>query len=150
MRGLQISRSILSFESVRNLGLALPGVVDSVYYGANALTLNGHMLACMPVNRSAEVNSAVVSIDLKRRASLLKARPDLYYITDHYAPHAVMLMRLSDVSRDDLQRTLKIAWEYVSSLKAADRGQATKKRTARRSGTAAGKRMSSKKTADRP
>jgi len=145
-----MSRSILSFESVRNVGLALPGVVDGLYYGAKALKINGHMLVCMPVNRSAEVNSAVVSIDLKRRASLLKARPDLYYITDHYAPHAVMLMRLSYVSRDDLQRTLKVAWEHVSSLKAADRGEAVKKRSARSSGTAAGKRMSSKKTADRP
>ena len=145
-----MSRSILSFESVRNVGLALPGVVAGVYYGANALKLNGHMLACVPVNKSAEVNSAVVSVDLNRRASLLRARPDLYYITDHYAPHPVMLMRLSLVSRDDLQRTLKVAWEYVSSLKAADRGKAVKKRTARTSGTAAGKRMSSKKTADRP
>jgi hypothetical protein len=92
----------------------------------------------------------VVSIDLNRRASLLRARPDLYYVTDHYAPHPVMLMRLSLISRDDLQRTLKVAWEYVSSLKAADRGKAVKKRTARRSGTAVGKRMTSKKTADRP
>lgn len=145
-----MSRSILSFESVRNAGLALPGVIAGVYYGANALKLNGHMLACLPVNRSAELNSAVVSIDLNRRASLLRARPDLYYITDHYAPHPVVLMRLSFVSHDDLQMSLKVAWEYVSSLKAAARGKAVKKPTARRSGTAAGKRMSSEKTANRP
>lgn len=113
------------------MGLALPGVVDGAYYGADALKLNGHMLACMPVNKSAEVNSAVVSIDSKSRASLLRARPDLYYITDHYAPYPTVLMRLSGASRGDLQRTLRAAWEYVSSLKAAGKRSSSMKTSGR-------------------
>lgn len=99
----------LSIDSVIELGLKLAGVNESSYYGVPALKLNGRMLACTPVNKSAEVNSAVVAVGFEQRATLLKKHPSLYYITDHYAPHPTMLIRLSRVSRADLERTLRIA-----------------------------------------
>jgi hypothetical protein len=125
-----MSKPVLSLDSVWNAGLALPGVVAGVHYGASALKLNGRMLACRPVNRSAELNSIVLSVGVDCRARLLKARPDLYYVTDHYAPHPVILLRLSCVSRGELARTLKEAWEHVSSLKAAAPRKAPRKRGA--------------------
>ncbi len=105
----------LSIDSVIELGLKFSGVNESPYYGVRALKLNGRMLACIPVNRSAEVNSAVVAIGFEQRAALLKKHPLLYYITDHYAPHPTMLIRLSRMSRADLERTLRMAWDFVSS-----------------------------------
>jgi hypothetical protein len=109
----------LSIDSVIELGLRLSGVNESPYYGVRALKLNGQMLACTPVNKSAEVNSAVVAMGFEQRAALLKEHPFLYYITDHYAPHPTMLIRLSRISRADLERTLRIAWDFVSSEGAA-------------------------------
>jgi hypothetical protein len=111
----------LSIDSVIELGLKLSGVNESPYYGVRALKLNGRMLACTPVNKSAEVNSAVVAMGSEQRAALLKEHPLLYYITDHYAPYPTMLIRLSRISRADLERTLRMAWDFVSSDAAATR-----------------------------
>jgi hypothetical protein len=109
----------LSIDSVIELGCKLSGVNESPYYGVRALKLNGRMLACTPVNKSAEVNSAVVAMGFEQRAALLKKHPLLYYITYHYAPHPTMLIRLSRMSRADLERTLRMAWDFVSSEGAA-------------------------------
>jgi hypothetical protein len=100
---------------VIELGLKLSGVNESPYYGVRALKLNGRMLACTPVNKSAEVDSAVVAMGFEQRTALLKEHPLLYYITDHYAPHATMLIRLSRMSRADLERILRMAWDFVSA-----------------------------------
>jgi hypothetical protein len=114
VRGL-ISGANLSIDSVIELGLKLPGVHESPYYGVWALKLNGRMLACTPVNKSAEINSAVVAMGFEQRGALLKNHPLFYYITDHYAPHPSVLIRLSRMSRADLKRTLRMAWDFLSS-----------------------------------
>ena len=105
----------LSFEAVRKLGLSLPDVVDGTAYGAPALKCGGKLLACIPVNRSAEANSIVVCIDLEQRAQLLREHPETYYVTDHYAPHPTVLVRLSKITRADLKQLLSDACRFVAS-----------------------------------
>src|ERR1700680_4241876 len=77
-------KSTINFETVRNIGLALPGVEESTAYGAPALKVHGKLLACVPSHRSAEPASLVVRVDFDDRAELLAADPDIYYVTDHY------------------------------------------------------------------
>jgi hypothetical protein len=103
----------LTFDAVRQLGLALPDVVDGAAYGAPALKLRGKLLACVPTNKSAEANSLVVHIDREHRAELLRQHPDTYYITDHYAPHPAVLVRLSKITRSDLTELLRDACRFV-------------------------------------
>ena len=107
--------AMLGFDTVRTLGLSLPDVVDGIAYGAPALKLGGKLLACIPANKSAEANSLVVRIDLEQRAELLREHPEIYYITDHYAPHPTVLVRLSKISRTDLKELLRDACRFVSS-----------------------------------
>jgi hypothetical protein len=104
---------MLNFDTVRELGLALPDVVDGTAYGAPALKMDGKLLACIPVNKSAELNSIVVRIDLEQRAELLRQQPDIYYITAHYAPHPTVLVRLSRITRADLRELLRDAHRFV-------------------------------------
>jgi len=104
---------MLNFDTVRELGLALTDVVDGTAYGAPALKLSGKLLACIPINKSAEPNSIVVHIDPEQRAELLRERPDIYYITDHYAPHPTVLVRLSKITRTDLRELLRDARRFV-------------------------------------
>jgi hypothetical protein len=118
----------IGMDSVFEVGLKLPDVKESPYYGARALKLNGQMLACTPVNKSAEVNSVVVAMSLERRAALLRKSPTLYYITDHYAPHPAMLIRLSKISRAELERTLRMAWDFAASKGAVLRSPGKAKR----------------------
>jgi hypothetical protein len=104
---------MLNFDAVRELGLGLPDVVDGTAYGAPALKLGGKLMACIPTNKSAEANSIVVRIDLEQRAELLRQQPDIYYITDHYAPHPTVLVRLSRITRADLRELLRDAHRFV-------------------------------------
>lgn len=105
----------MDFDTVRKIGLSLPDVVDGTAYGSPALKLDGKLLACVPINKSAEANSLAVKIDPEHRAELLRQQPDVYYITDHYAPHATVLVRLAKITRTDLQELLRDACRFVKS-----------------------------------
>lgn len=104
-----------TFDSVRRLGLALPGVEEGKFYGSPALKLGGKMLACLPVNRSAEPNTLVVSIDLDERDVLVAAEPETYYVTDHYAGHPCVLVRLASIDEEALGDLLSMARRYLSA-----------------------------------
>jgi hypothetical protein len=106
---------MVTFDTVRELGSVLPDVVDGTAYGSPALKLNGKLLACVPTNKSADANSIVVRIDPEQRTELLRQDPNVYYITDHYAPHPTVLVRLSKIGRDDLKALLRDAHRFVLS-----------------------------------
>lgn len=120
-------RSTIDFDTVRNIGLALPGVEESTAYGFPALKVRGKLLACVPANRSAEPGSLVLRMDFDDRAELLAADPDVYYVTDHYAGYNAVLVRLSRVNSNVLQDLLGMAHKFVTR-NAAPRSPARKRR----------------------
>jgi hypothetical protein len=77
----------VTFDTVRKIALALPGVEETTAYGSPALKVHGKLMACIAINRSAEPGSLMVRVDFDDRAELLAADPDVYYLTDHYAPY---------------------------------------------------------------
>jgi hypothetical protein len=107
-------RSTIDFDTVRNIGLALPGVEESTAYGFPALKVQGKLLACVPANRSAEPSSLVLRVDFDDRAELLAADPDVYYVTEHYAGYNAMLVRLSRVNSNVLRDLLGMAHKFVT------------------------------------
>lgn len=109
----------ITFDSVRSVGLTLPGVVESTMYGSPALKMQGNLLACVPVNKSAETNCAAFRIDFDLRAALIKDHPEIYYVTEHYAPHPMILARLSRMGSKELREILGLSWSFVSSKKPA-------------------------------
>jgi hypothetical protein len=120
-------RSTIDFDTVRNIGLALPGVEESTAYGFPALKVHGKLLACVPANRSAEPGSIVVRVDFDDRAELLAVAPDVYYVTDHYADYSAVLVRLSRVNPDVLRDLLSMAYKFVTA-NAAPRSPSRKRR----------------------
>jgi len=117
--------STINFDTVRNIGLALPGVEESTAYGSPVLRVNGKLMAGIAINRSAEPGSLFVCVDFDDRAELLAADPDVYYVTDHYVGNAV-LVRLSRVNPDVLRDLLGMAYKFV--IKAAARSPSRKGR----------------------
>jgi hypothetical protein len=109
-----MSKTTIDFDTVRNIGLALPGVEDSTAYGSPALKVRGQLLACLPANRSAEPNSLVVRVDFDDRAELLAGDPDVYYLPEHYVGYSAVLVRLSRVNRDVLRDLLGMAYKFVT------------------------------------
>ena len=117
----------INFDTVRNIGLTLPGVEESTTYGVPALKIRGKLLACVPSHRSAEPASLVVRVDFDDRTELLAAAPDVYYVTDHYVGYSAVLVRLSRVNPDVLRDLLGMAYKFVTR-KAAPRSQVAKRR----------------------
>jgi hypothetical protein len=114
-----MSKTPLTFDAVRELALEMTGVEPGTAYGAPAVKVNGNLLASVPVNKSAEPNSAVFRIDFDLRESLLRAKPDIYYVTDHYSGYPTVLVRLSKISRGELRNLLSLSWNFVCAKKPA-------------------------------
>ena len=105
----------LNFDVVRELGMKLPGVVESTAYGAPSLKAGGKLLACSAINKSAEADSIVVRIGVEQRTQLISTEPDTYYLTAHYANHPVVLVRLSQLNRKSLQELMHQAWQFATA-----------------------------------
>jgi hypothetical protein len=110
-----MTRGTINFDSVRKIGLALPGVDESTAYGSPALKVRGKLLTCLPAHRSAEPGSLVVRVGSDDRAELLATAPDVYYVTDHYLNYTAVLVRLSRVTPDVLRDLLGMAHKFVTA-----------------------------------
>jgi len=110
-------RTKVTFDMVREIGLALPDVEESTTYGALALKVRGNLLACVAINKSVEPGSLGVRIDFDQRDALLAEAPETYYVTDHYVNYPMVLVRLSHIRVDELRDLLNSAWRFVTSEK---------------------------------
>jgi hypothetical protein len=110
-------RSKIDFNTVREIARALPDVEDGTMHGSPSLKVRGKLLACLPLNKQAEPDSLAVRIDFDQRAALLAEAPDVYYVTDHYVPYPMVLVRMSRISRDALRDLLKTGWRFVTDRK---------------------------------
>jgi hypothetical protein len=115
-------RKRIDFETVREIGLTLPGVEAGTAYGSPMLRVNGRIFAGLAVNRQAELGSLMVYVsDFEERDALLAEAPNIYYVKPHYEPYPVVLVRLSHVTRDALEDLLRGAHRIVGSKPPARR-----------------------------
>ena len=105
----------LTWDVVREMGLALPGAEEGTTYGTPALKVRGQMFACIPTNRAVEPDSLAVRVPFDQRAELLDAEPDVYYLKEHYENYAVVLVRLRRVHPDALRDLLRGAHQFMLS-----------------------------------
>lgn len=115
----------VAFDVVRQIATALPDVEESTTYRAPSFKVRGKVFACQPVHRSAEPDSLAVWIGVDQRAELIRADPGVYYLTEHYVDHPIVLVRISRIHRDSLRDLLGMAWHFVSEKKKRTRKQAT-------------------------
>lgn len=103
-----------AFEVASSVGLTLPGVeIATRWDGAPVLKVHGCFMAGLATDASAEPDTLVVRVDLDERHYLLEDAPDVYYLTDHYRRHPVVLVRLSQVDRDALRDLLSMSWRLT-------------------------------------
>lgn len=112
-------KSKVRLETVRRIGLGLPGVEEGTAYGAFALKVAGKLMACVATHRSAEPGSLMVRADADDIKTLVAEAPDVYYVPDHYAGYNAVLVRLSLVSADVMRDLLGMAHKFVTRKKAA-------------------------------
>jgi hypothetical protein len=112
-----------TFDVVRELGCSLPNVEATTRYdGASVLKAYGVFMASLAMHASAGPNTLGVRADFEERARLLEDAPDIYYVTDYYRRHLVVLVRLSRVNRAILRELLTAAWR--KAVERSRKGQA--------------------------
>jgi len=111
-----VERGVLmaTFVGIRKVLGSLEGVEEKTIHGSPALYVRGKLLVCAAIHKSAEPNWIVVRISAERRSSLLDADPRVYYITEHYAKHSSVLVRLDRIKDKALQELLLTSWQSAS------------------------------------
>ena len=96
-----------AFDVVKAVGLTLPDVEATTRYdGSPQLKVGGCFMAGLASHRSAEPGSLVVRASFEDRDGFLEDAPEIYYVTDYYQKHPVVLVRLSRVDREALRDLL--------------------------------------------
>jgi hypothetical protein len=101
----------VTWDTVRQLALALPGVEEGTSYRTPAFKVNGKLLARF----HQDGESLVVKVEYAAREVLMGANPKTFYITDHYRCWPWILVRISSVDPDELRALLEDAWRRLAS-----------------------------------
>ena len=101
----------VTYDTVRRLGLALPGVEESTSYGTPALKVKGKLF----VRLHQDLDKIVLPVPFERREEMMAADPETYFITDHYREYPYILVSLARVQPDALPDLLNLA--YRTALK---------------------------------
>jgi len=73
-------KKIVTYDTVRRLGLQLPDVEEGTSYGTAALKVKGKLF----VRLHQYLDKIVVRMPFDRRDEMIAADPETYFITDHY------------------------------------------------------------------
>lgn len=105
-----------TFDDVTAVGLALPGVEVSTWYGTPGLKVGGKGFCRMWSDREykrdgvADTEVLVVMCDIDEKQALIDAAGGVLFSTAHYEGHGGMLVRLADVDLAALEDYLLDSW----------------------------------------
>jgi len=105
----------LTFETVREIGLELPGVEPGATFGWPCLKANGKLFAWMPVKKDVEPGTLALRIDFDQRDALMEEAPDTYYLTDHYVNYPAVLVRLNRLDNSSLRDLVRTSHRFVTT-----------------------------------
>jgi hypothetical protein len=93
-----------TFDTVRALASALPGVEESTSYGTPALKVAGKLFA-----RLLE-DGERVAVYSHERDALLAGDPLAFSVPEHYRNHPMVVVTLVAVDADELREVLTDSW----------------------------------------
>jgi hypothetical protein len=108
-----------TFDDVRKIALSMPETEETTGYGMPWFRAGKTRFAGEPVPRpDVEPNSIGVSISFEDRDRLIASRPDVYYVTKHFAPYPAVLARFTRMTLDELRELLAMGWHYAMERQA--------------------------------
>ncbi len=99
----------VTFETVRQLMNALPGVEEGTSYGTLAFRVRNKLLA-----RQHDDGETLV-LKCADRDLIIESDPQAFFVTKHYLNYPWVLVRLSKVRRARLQELIEQAWRTAAS-----------------------------------
>jgi len=100
----------VTFDTVREVARAFPGIEEATSYGTPALKVKGKLI--VRLHQSGEC--FVLRVDLKHRDALLRSQPAVFYLTDHYRDYPWVLVRFLTVDPAALPEIIEGAWRLVA------------------------------------
>lgn len=98
----------MTFEEIRQMALSFPGVEEHQVMGGPTLKIRKRFLACIA---KIDPNTLCIKVpDMMLREMLLENRPDIYYLTDHYASFECLLVRMPVADPKELRELFEVAW----------------------------------------
>lgn len=87
----------------------------STSYGTPALKVRGSTFV-----RLLDAETMVLHCPLEQKILLMEISPDIYFETDHYIGHEVVLVRLGAISDEELALRLEDAWRFRAPRQLSD------------------------------
>lgn len=104
----------MTFDDVRTIASAWPGVENSTSYGTPALKVKGKLLTRLREDGDSLV---VQGVELDEREMLMEADPEVFYVTDHYWNWPIVLVRLSAAQPGTVEALLLRTWRSIAPKK---------------------------------
>lgn len=111
----------VTYETVREIALALPGVEEGPCYGTPGLRVRGKLIARL----WEDGETLVLKVGFDAREMLMAANPETFYITDHYAGYPYVLVRLPKVAREQIEHLIEEAWRLNAPKRLVAEREAT-------------------------
>jgi hypothetical protein len=101
-------------QDVRRVALALPGTTERPSYGTPGFRVKDKLFA-----RLHEEPGVLVlwCADEHEKAALIAERPQAFFSTPHYDGHALVLVRLAEVSVAELAELVTDAWRVRAPVR---------------------------------
>ena len=96
----------MTFDEVKQIALAFPGVEERTSYGTPAYFVGKALL----VRLKETGTDIVLKMSLDEKAFLIEADPDTFYETDHYRGWPAVLARLGKLDEATLRTLLLRQW----------------------------------------
>lgn len=98
----------MKFDEIRQIALSFPSVQEYLLFGGPAFRIGKRLLACI-----AKIDKDTLMLKVPsqlEREFLLTTKPDIYYLTDHYASFQCVLVRMPKADPEELRDLFEQAW----------------------------------------
>ena len=105
----------MTFDDVRQIALSFPGVTEHLVFGSPTLRVGKRFLACIA---KIDPDTLCVKVpDKREREYFLAAKPDVYYLTEHYENFECLLVRMPAADPDEVRSLVEQAWRTYAPKK---------------------------------
>jgi hypothetical protein len=111
----------VTFDDVRTMALAWPGVEDGTSYRTPALKVKGKLLARLREDGDTLV---IPGVGFDEREMLVETQPEIFFFTDHYRDWPMVLARLSRAEPAAIEGLLRRHWATIVPKRLAGGGPA--------------------------
>ncbi len=102
-----------TWEDVRRIAAALPDAEETTSYRQPCFKVNGRLF----VSVSREAGAIATRAPAEECSLLQLARPDVYFVTSHYAGWDGVLARLDAIDDDELAGRIEESYAYMAAKK---------------------------------